>query len=1325
MRFRYLYKSFLLAALLLLNKVQAQQKIALESLIPPAPNAAELGKYGTYPVGALTGIPDISFPLYTIKSGSLELPITLSYHAGGIQANQKATDVGLGWSIMAGGAISRTVYGAADNSQYGYFNYTPPSYATLTGITNYYTMAQYNIVGGLGYDLEPDLFVYNMGGKSGKFIYTINQNFLTIPFDPIKIKKNNLSSYNISFQITDENGSIYNFDSYSTTLTETPPVIGPRTTISTWYLTSIISADFTDTIKFTYETVFSTDQVEQQSQAVGKTNTTNGPHSLETYTNSITYNELLLKEIDFKNGYVQFERNTVREDVSPGPNSGGKALDYIIVYNNANQVVKKITFNHNYFKTSPFVDSWDYYRLKLTGFYESDVNVTAKKEYSFNYSSTILPRYGSYSVDYWGFANGASNSTTLIPATTIYKNDVNTVSFANGESYSNGYTYSPTETWTFGGANREPSASNMDAGILNKITYPTGGYTTFDFEPHQYIGNEYIKEQVNKTTGTTYGINKSTKSTSIYNFSFPSDLNDASVNTPYGTGTITIIFSASNMGNTEFGITQKVTLTDQTSGSELETWEHTGDLTIPLTVTKSIQLYPNHTYTFKNEIYGGTDVTINSSINWTENKNQHPIKIGGGLRIKSIKNYTKTNTLANQEAYVYGTAEDGIGEKIFNEQNFYRNYEDVVFGYYQPVTEGGACWNTSTTWQRKYLGITKYNSLNYMGSPILYPKVTKYEGAVDDNIGKTVYEYDIANDQITLPNEFVNSGNYGSINNAWNQADLRYITISKKSGSSFVPVQRKEYEYSKFNLSTVNALLFKQHKQFIKLADCFTAASGPESGSTKPGQGFFIVYQYPIKTGASRTYKETTITYDQSNPLQSVATSTTTLYQNTNNLFPTQVTVTTSDGNTKITRIKYPQDITGTVTTAMVSKNMISPVLEQKIYKSAQGIETLLSTIKTNYKQTGNLIKRDNIQASIASSPLETRMLFNHYDVAGNLLEQQKPNDAKVSYVWDYNASLPIAGATNASGSDIAYTSFEADGHGNWTYSGSATADATSPTGKLSYVLNGSNNISKSISSSVVYIVSYWTKNTTAFNIAGTVTGDGYPKKGKTISNWTYYEHKITSQSNITISETGSIDELRLYPVDAQMTTYTYDPLIGITSQCDVNNKVTYYVYDELRRLKLIKDQDKFIIKKICYNYDGQPTSCDQIMVGNTRKSGFFTKQNCTYPTTYEYVVQANTYYATDQATANTMAQDEVTANGQAFANAQQCDNDPTCPPNSCIGVDKKCINSRCRTGIKTYTKSEENGAGGYNCTYHYEWPQDNSRSIDYVETSSTHCIIN
>jgi YD repeat-containing protein len=57
----------------------------------------------------------------------------------------------------------------------------------------------------------------------------------------------------------------------------------------------------------------------------------------------------------------------------------------------------------------------------------------------------------------------------------------------------------------------------------------------------------------------------------------------------------------------------------------------------------------------------------------------------------------------------------------------------------------------------------------------------------------------------------------------------------------------------------------------------------------------------------------------------------------------------------------------------------------------------------------------------------------------------------------------------------------------------------------------------------------------------------------------------------------------------AQVTTYTYQPLVGRTSATDAAGVTTFYEYDDFQRLKRVKDQEGNIVKQNIYHYQGQP----------------------------------------------------------------------------------------------------------------------------------------
>src|SRR5690348_12507320 len=79
----------------------------LPSIIPPSPELSSLVKAGSASIGMHTGSATVSIPLYTLKVGSINLPIALSYSSVGTRVNDIASRVGMGWNLIAGVSISK------------------------------------------------------------------------------------------------------------------------------------------------------------------------------------------------------------------------------------------------------------------------------------------------------------------------------------------------------------------------------------------------------------------------------------------------------------------------------------------------------------------------------------------------------------------------------------------------------------------------------------------------------------------------------------------------------------------------------------------------------------------------------------------------------------------------------------------------------------------------------------------------------------------------------------------------------------------------------------------------------------------------------------------------------------------------------------------------------------------------------------------------------------------------------------------------------------------------------------------------------------------
>lgn len=1216
-----------------------------KNVIPPSPNASSLGKYVDWPVNLYTGVPQIDVPIYELKGRSLSVPISLSYHASGIKVGENASCVGLGWALQAGGVITRSVRGLADDDQGpGYltirsFYNNPGDLSSGTKSTYNNTafcdsMLQVSISNGNA-DAQPDLFMFNALGRSYKFYFAGDGTIVTQPYSNLKITfNNNAESWTVYMEDGTKllfGGSV-NFEEVTNTY-QSATIIDPF--ISSWYLQSITSPTG-EVINFTYylsgsvmlDSYYSESDYQYNSTLVN--NLSNSvPVTVKypkTTVQTMNMQFITIATIESDLCKVYFD-TTQRTDLP-----GSVAVSGIrIVSKLDNKTIKSFLLNYNYSTaTSGNTYSGGYttppYRLKLSSLDEVPTDNGSHKIWQFSYNPLTLPSRKSYAQDWWGYYNGATGNTTMKPF----------ILSLNPDSYPYG--------------NHSADSASMMAEMLTKITYPTGGYGQFTYEPNSYPANEeqFTNVPVSQSLYLTYGQS---------NFS----------NTTTNTFTITKYqwfkyqftgsFSAVYMQ--DYGPTTNlasVILKNSSGATVTQTAIQKDDNNITQN-PGSILLSPG-TYTFTMSSispqgdFGSTQqwVSLNSSFSYQGSLGvkavNHPV---GAVRIKRIAYYDNLdNTKSIIKNYTYAGA--NVVAPIDTTVDFMSLTTDDTYDCNPPsITPCGVpCLATSVVFNERNTS-TKFGLGSIQGGPVGYGKVTESFGPNGEN-GSNVYYYSWNTD-----------GNYNGskafpyppiISFDYQRGLLQEKDVFTAAGS-LLSKTLNSYQYVTKNTITAYKVAFKDNI----LTSCYTF-QGPLSNLLR--RVFYQDQTNQVQKTATTDISYNTVTGD------SLVTTTNFYYDDATNMQPVRSLTFNSKGDSVLiynrtalekTAINGSIALTATASAAidtMVARNMVGPVLETEKYIKS----VLINKALTNYKvQPSSLVLPDNIMIQNASNPIETRAQFTGYDTRGNLTEQLKANDVKHAYIYDYTRTYPVAELINSDTASAAYTSFESDGTGGWTFSGTPAADYTSPTGKKMYTLNGSNNITRSgLSSGTTYVISYWTKNSSAYTITGTISG--YPVSGRSVSGWKYFEHRVTGITSVTITGSGTIDELRLYPVAAQMITYTYDPMVGLTSQSDINNRINYYEYDNQQRLALIRDQDKRIVKKICYNYAGQVENCSSY--GNVQKSGNFTRNNCTggaSPTTVTYTVAANTYFSfTSQADADVKAQADVDQNGQAYANTNgQC----------------------------------------------------------------------
>ena len=492
------------------------QTTDLNQIVAPSPTSAALGQFGNVPVGLYTGSAQVSIPLYEIKEGSLTLPLSLAYNTGGNKVADMASWVGLGFSLNAGGCISRTVYGLPDENRR-----TNPSLNLPDSLTA--GQAKEELMAA-NLDYQPDVFYFNFNGRSGKFVLSNSSTIAIAPHQNFKIQAYDGGGTpidppfyqipNLMFRITDENGIVYEFKDVETNRTlgfdpdknQSPDVLGPTVppaSTTAWYLTDMYSPTG-DTIRFvytTYELLYDLPSSEQQFVQVSQTGSMNAQPVQARYVKNAVRSKNVnkrLQQILFSNGSVSLVARQPRWDLI-----GDTVLNQVMVYRKDGTLLKGYSLNYKYSVAGLFgleVDTagppsaesnyyadWIYgisgssnYRLLLAGISELDnAAVPDGRNYSFDYdiSSGGLPSRFSKRRDFWGYYNGNSDNET---------------SFMNYQLVGSGLVPS-----SYIIAGKEPDSNYCRQDMLTRITYPTGGSTELNYELHNaYVGRGVLPPDV-------------------------------------------------------------------------------------------------------------------------------------------------------------------------------------------------------------------------------------------------------------------------------------------------------------------------------------------------------------------------------------------------------------------------------------------------------------------------------------------------------------------------------------------------------------------------------------------------------------------------------------------------------------------------------------------------------------------------------------------------------------------------------------------------------------------------------------------------------------
>lgn len=1079
LRFRTFYLSLFFTTIF--NNIYAQGDEFINFRFPevsfPSVNVRDLGRYGNYGYSLSKGQVQIDVPLYTVESQGVKYPISLSYNHAGIKVKERSGMVGMNWSLIGQGSISRIMNGRPDEdiTSFGYHSkydlvvgkglYTP------TGFNDPYYRAAEGF-----FDLEPDYFVFSFNGRSGSFfIDPKDGKYYSMPYSGLKIKS---TGYMDTFEIVDEKGYVYQFNEYTTASSQSESGTGTGLTNpaykAQWYLNKIIDPSGITVIEIQYTDTEVDIELRKTYNATyqllssglcgfrAENLTTTKSHSVSSFSTSS--GEKLPKKMIWPNGSLVYQ-------YSAQPN-GKRKLDQLELYSGTERL-----------------KNWQLYYSTYTGTDKLRLDSVAeiggdRQVHSFGYDQSNISPYDRNSLDHWGYYNGASSSYSLVP-----------------EMLYNGVK--------IGIADREANFSYCRRGILESVTYPTKGKTFFEYEPNDYLLETpepiYSREQVADVSRSYVSEGEGTSYSEYFIVDKAKEI------------TWVCYRDNSNGGGSGGSSPEPAQVSIRIVG---EGKSYSISSPRGKSASGKIFLQPG---TYRVELFTGgymdlgwAEVYMDVISGYRYNANS------GGMRIRSIQNLDADGSIAMIREFEY-TGGPGLNKS---------SGESIAPIYYSSIVQNGmVCVGgtnlPSCTGMSNELLLSSFSNVDLFftdGGPVSYRRVV--ENIIDgDNKYSTEYFFSFDSDisVTTFP----------------------FSGISSQSWKRGRPIKTNYYDGAGKKIKTVENTYYDdfERKRHVlpgvrigKLVNCPYDVT-----KTRLSFGYYnLVSEWNYLTNT--TSKE--YTFENGVLRDSIISSTDYSYDNPDHGQATSIASKKSDELEELTFVNFSGDYApGTAwIDNMKNKNLIAfPIERVQIGKRGQD-QIIIGAQAFVYKPegTGKVDKLYNFEnaSTINSSqfkfsnrtigqqpPIGSATVFGldsrHkvkfqailYDGYGNLREIKKGDEASDVYLWGYNGQYPIIEIKNATYAEVALV-------------------LTQP------VIDNLNLATNSEA----------TMETLIKNAADKVRSDSRLSK-------------------------------------AMVTSYTYKPLVGMTSKTDARGVKETYKYDGMQRLQAILDHVGHITKAIDYHY--------------------------------------------------------------------------------------------------------------------------------------------